>query len=313
MRDDKQYDNDGVEVKADETTAPCRYKTFGSFPWIRLALILILIGVILSGFGRLSGARTNNVNIGFHNNLRNHGRLHQRQHRNTAAQSVVMVSVEEAIALTQEIMETFEITMEAAIIDDITAIYGGDTFTFTEAELGSMPVNAFSHAVINAFSGNVNISGCSSNEFRIEHHPRGLINFDLVNGHLIINMLSGGGTLRIYVPSDAEIQDLIINSVSGNINIEDVRWNDLFAGTISGNINVEGYHNNSTTLYSTSGNITAEIVPQNGEPAYHISSVSGRVTVNGSRAPNRTYSNTTDSADINIETISGRINVYIEK
>ena len=287
MHDDRQYSNRSAEEPIKEG-----FRSIIRFPWIRLALALILIGAVLHGMGRISGAsglynRWNNV---FHHSI-------DVRHYNWAD-------------VWEEYWEhVWEDTWIDAWDDNVLGVWTDDgIWNIPDLEFDYLHIEAFTSADISTTSTNIAVSVGSSDQFRIEHSPRGRINIRRHNGRLSIQSRGGRGTLRIYVPSHAGPYDLNLSSTSGRIHVEDITWYDLNISTTSGTIRVDGHPRNLTTLQSISGSINAEIRSEN-TPAYILSSVSGPIHVNGGRASNPAF-NSMEAHQIIAGTISGSIRLY---
>ncbi|MCL1844406.1 MAG: DUF4097 domain-containing protein [Defluviitaleaceae bacterium] len=127
--------------------------------------------------------------------------------------------------------------------------------------------------------------------------------------------------IRIRLPEDADLSDAHIASISGRVQVSGLNAAEIEARSISGSVTVNNSHAESLTIVSTSGTVRAEDISWQ---TLHAQSVSGSVHVTGEIIPsqqrashlrstsgsvNLTLANTFGEFGYNAESLSGTVRV----
>jgi len=281
-------------------------------PWIRIGLVLILLGAIMLGIGWLSGFRGGSLKMEDGRLLvieSRPGEIESRFmeipdgdrftdiHIRAGSASIVVVpaSPDAPLGLQFTNLEAnVEYSGNQLIIDTrdherrdgIIIIRINYCGPIPRREIVvHLPAGMADSVRITNTSGNIRIDGISTTLLEIRSRSGN------INGR---NLSFTSGTLE--------------NS-SGNININDVSWNKLNAQTTSGRIRITGADilEGSTHLQVTAGNINLGVNGRRDDFTYSFTSVSGSVRVNGERLQGRTGTGGRGQHPITMNVTSGNI------
>jgi DUF4097 and DUF4098 domain-containing protein YvlB len=168
------------------------------------------------------------------------------------------------------------------------------------------PANThFERITLNSTSGNIDFDQTLVSSL-IAKTPSGGISINTGKCQAVdLHTISGNITFGGDHQTPATLQ---INTVSGDIDINNVMWANLTAESVSGNLKIAGTAAAQTLIKSISGDVKLKSSGAASEYFYDLTSLSGDITVNGQRlgSPARPASTTSDQ-QIKVNTTSGNI------
>jgi len=317
-------------------------RNFMTFPWFKLALVLIILGAIILAVGLLTGSRGGRVHFSGGFRIETYP-LEDQSHVGfvefTATEQVreiVVSAVSESVTLVPTSASVPSVTGR-----DIEITVQNGVMTVSRVGMNIFGGN-FRHTRIGIFNfGNTGIAWVrDNNESYLD------INYDWRNPFRGINQ----GGIRVYVPDNVEIvnarsvsgsvrlsdistSDLTLNATSGSVRVEGGTHNDVTLRSVSGSVRFDGYIGGSLNASSTSGSVnvsdssrsygagetitlrsvSGSVTFTTSAPAsnfnYSVSSVSGSMRVDGDRIDGRRGSGGTGSVPVDASTTSGSIRI----
>lgn len=204
-------------------------------------------------------------------------------------------------------MDSWDITIDLSDYDVDVRIVEEDTITVTHK-----------YYDLDNFTYDLNDS---RNEILLEEDADYTINWGFTD---IFKLLSGKQEVIVYVPQDLLLDNVMISTVSGDINVKDFNSNtasitatsgrlnihnlnvasDLDASTVSGKLeisNIVSTELGSLTAFSTSGSINVNNVEF---ATYEIGTTSGNVNLDNFNVTNQ------DGEEIEVDVVSGNVDLY---
>jgi len=203
---------------------------------------------------------------------------------------------------------------------------------------------AFTDIDISLVNTNIQLEPASYYGVEIRYPAERDINWEVRNGKLFvkdntnrtfsINRFDGDSYVIVYSPADKmdmiklatvsgtikideyNAQSITINTVSGEIISRGCKSRKLNIETVSGSITQEKCTSEDIRLVSVSGRIHYETELQDTQYNINLSSVSGRVTVNGESVSRTDYGNLGGRGapyNLSAETVSGRIELLFNR
>ena len=327
----RQHDNDGEfisEIAEELKTKPSSYEPPRStkrISWVRLALLLIVVGAAMTGVGWIMGARGANVtwNNGIQLHAVRHNSLHTQQSVAMTPFSVPFSDVRvDTMSARVEVVRSDTYAVEVIwygergfLIDPHNVQNGVLVIDTREAERNNQGMNiSLGFGQINTGSNVIRIHAPSVDYLRLRSVSGRIFVEDIAWTHLSAESISG----RVEVFNNPQIaEDIHVLCVSGRVHIQGVEWRNMYATSVSGRIEVYGTPHGDTTLNTTTGRIDMEVIGRGyGEFSYNLTSSTGRVEIDGNRITSNNGGRRTLSRNIGegnptilASTTSGRIEV----
>ena len=336
--DDRQYNNDGFpNDPAQDDFGPVpsymERRPRRRVAWARLAVVLMVLGVVLYAAGFMSGARGGNIYF-------SNGRFHI---------SAVNASDEGSASMTVDPFHSVDIHAGSSRV----VIAQGNNYGVVvptgwreptvDVTGGVLVIDARRQGRSNIqFFGITNSTGENNDVIRVYVPDNSLvggeirvttssgrISIDRVNvGNIFATASSGrievsnistfvsrmelrSSSGRVTVENVPDAGDISIQTSSGRIDIDRAGWHSLTARASSGRINVtrgqEAGQAGHTNLQASSGVVAVEIAGRRSDYRYSLNVSSGNMRVDGDRISGRNFSGGTGDNEIVIRTSSGNI------
>jgi len=306
MDDIRQYNNDGGDSGIDKPISTSKPKR----PWIRLSIVLIILGALLILGGFATGSRGGRIHFDRGLRIESFSAAERIVNNNPHFESnstVHTVIVNDARFRTVTIVPTSNPTLSVTGAEDIdlnvteidgvvvispTGIGGADIIGFRNStNLSLMDFGgAFGISYVSGrplISTDMNLA--TGNNFREGDRVRYL-------QYNIGGRVSFGGAIRVYMPSS--VQYLNVNTTSGTIRINnESTLSVLTVNSSSGNIHVNGGTIIDGGLRSTSGTIRVNDTTVQG--GFSAQSSSGNIHFNGDRLPSGYFRSTSGTIRVN--------------
>ena len=331
--DDKRFDNDGNANgqansqpswpndtasgtnSPDWHTVPTFNNHYGEpprrrFPWVRIALILIALGVGLYAAGTFSGAR------GGGGPASTEPGAFQRINVNVSSSRVLILPGDSyrVVVPTGRTAPTVNVAngeLTIASRPQGRVVHFGINTSPADHEIRVyLPAgHDLDRIQVRTSSGRIQIDGANADYINANSSSGRVEVSNLVAAPSRVNLRSSSG--RISMENAEVAGDLTLQTSSGRIELDRVAWGDLSARTSSGNINIargrEGTTGGSTTLQTSSGSVNVEIAGSRNDYRYVLNTSSGSMRVDGERYQGRNASGGNGSDEISIRTSSGSI------
>lgn len=160
-----------------------------------------------------------------------------------------------------------------------------------------IPDKVWKNIEIKSLSGDVKVSGFSSDDFSLETSSGDVNTFNINAKN--INIESSSGDIRL---NDISVKDgIVTETLSGDTKIAKVFSNDIEINSISGDVNLYKLYAINSSIETSSGDVLGNIIEHSGTVAFEVKSSSGDISVplsyeNGERI----FSVNTKSGDIKI-------------
>ena len=171
-------------------------------------------------------------------------------------------------------------------------------FYATETPLTvEIPDKVWEKIEIKSLSGDVNVSGFSLGDFSIETSSGDINIFDMNATNINIEVSSGDIRLNDLSVKD----DLVTETLSGDIELAKVFSNNIEISSISGDVNLYKMYAINSSIETSSGDVLGNIIEHSGTVTFEVKSSSGDISVPlSSENGQRLFSANTKSGDIKI-------------
>ena len=251
MDESRQHDNNGIITSTWEES-PRHYRP--RKPWGRIAVFLIILGVILFAVGWASGSRGGRVY--FENGLRVVSFPLEAHEPTISAvdlnfSSNIHTVIVNATSCAIRIIPTSDATPRVASSDDrrLTVNERNGRLYIDSRAAGTTVVNGVNMRWNRWQFMNIGTLGVSWN--RVDNTSFMDFNFDFSN----FSFANFGNTIRVYVPNTVAVIEA--RSTSGSVRMEGVSSTQVNLRSTSGSVSLEGGTHGNTHLQSTSGSVRA--------------------------------------------------------
>jgi len=312
MEDNKQYTNDNKPVETDS-----REEFFHEKPpvlkkrinWIKLALVLIVIGLLVYGISWAAGARSGFItfeNGWFRVVTSGNSETHNINISTGQTINEININAGWSNVIIEPAARNADLGVTLSNISQNSVSYTRDTLTINAAEYSrniqimsfgfnfpryeirvQIPAGQDIDINITTSSGTVRVNDINPENLNIRTTSGGIRINDINTNSLDLRSTSGSIRSQNLNFSDGNVQ-----SSSGSINLTNASWGNLSARSTSGSIRlrsvlVNDINSGETTVQSSSGSSTIELRNRNSSDFnYTLRASTGSVRADGMRGNN---------------------------